>query len=469
MSADQAYSPRFLEGAIYATQQRRYLMDIGFLVSIMVMMLSLIPAPLIVPALSDLGHPGTLMALLLFGIWVMSRMHPRLVTRGQQPMRWIIGFFFTTILASYAAGLMRGMPTLEDNAAIRHIIGTLGFFGAVLAVADGVPRKERLEGLIRVMLLGGGIMAVIGIIQSVMKFDITAYIQIPGLVYHGDLNGLASRGAGQLRVNSTAGHYIEFSTVMALMLPFAVHMGRFSPTRAMRQWAGISGALMFLALPMALSRTGIVALAVGMLVMVPAWNWRMRFNLVIPTVVLMIMLIFAMPGLLGTVLGLFSGWDTDPSVQGREEDWAIIDAQGWMTGNWIFGRGHGTFIPTEYIWLDSQWTMSLIGGGILGVFALALFHLGAITLATIAFRRSTSLADRHLCACLIATQMIAIAVGFTFDSLGFRTYAFFLAILTGASAAMWRFTRPARTPGLPPHPTIPLPPTPAPRRFPVSI
>ncbi len=456
--SDQAYSPRFLEGAIYATQQRRYLMDIGFLVSIMVMMLSLIPAPLAVPALSDLGHPATLMGLLLFGIWVLSRMHPRLVTRGPQPMRWIIGFFFTTILASYAAGLMRGMPTLEDNGAVRFIIGTLAFFGAVLAVADGVPRKERVEGLIRVMLVGGSIIGFIGIMQSVMQFDITAYIQIPGLVYHGNLNGLEARGAGHLRVNGTTGHYIEFSTVMAMLLPFAVHMGRFSPTRAMRQWSAIAGAIMFLALPMALSRTGIVALAVAMLVMIPAWNWRLRFNLVVPTVVLMIMLIFAMPGLLGTILGLFQGWEDDASVQGRAEDWDLIEEQGWMDGHWLFGRGHGTFIPTEYTWLDSQWLQSLVGGGVIGVVALALVHLGAITLAAIAYKRSTSLADRHLCACLISVQMLAIAVGFTFDSMGFRTYAMFLGVLTGAAAVMWRLTRPTRAPELPPHPTVPLPP-----------
>jgi hypothetical protein len=460
----QAYSPRFLDGATYATQQRRYLMDIGFLVSVVVMMLSLIPAPLAVPALSDLGHPATLMGMVLFGIWALSRMHPRLVTRGLQPMRWFVGILLTTMLASYAAGMMRGMPTLEDNGAVRHILGTLGFFGVVLAVADGVPRKDRLEGLIRVMLLGGGIMAVIGIAQAMLQFDITQYIQIPGLVYHGNLNGLEARGAGHLRVNSTTGHYIEFSTVMALMLPFAVHMGRFAPTRPMRQWSAIGGALMFLALPMALSRTGIVALAVALLVMIPAWSWRMRFNLVVPTVGLMVMLVFAMPGLLGTVVGMFTGWDDDPSVQGRAQDWDLIEDMGWMDGHWMFGRGHGTFIPTEYTWLDSQWLQQVVGGGVIGVIALALFHLGAIWLAGMAYWRSSTVADRHLCACLISTQMIAIAVAFTFDSMGFRVYALLMGLLAGAAAAMWRLTRPTSANELRPSPTVPMPPLILPRR-----
>jgi hypothetical protein len=441
--SDQVLTPRLLEGATYETAQRRHLFDVGFLVSIMVMLLAVIPSPLAVPALSDLGHPATLMSFLLFGAWAFSRIHSRFVTRGFQPMRWIMTFFFAAMLASYAAGLMRGMPTLEDNGAVRALIGTFGFMGVILCMADGVHSLSRLDGIVRVMLLGGAIMAVIGIMQAMLSFDITIYIQVPGLAYHGRLNGLEERGAGLYRVASTTGHYIEFSTVMAMMLPYAIHMGRFAPTRPMRQWAAIGGALMFLAVPMTMSRTGIVALAVALIVMVPAWSWRMRLNIVVPTLILLTSLIFIMPGLLGTIVGLFGGWDTDPSVQGREEDWQLIMDKGWLAGHWILGRGVGTFIPTEYTWLDNNWLQTLIGGGIVGIIALASLHVCAIWMAGLAYRRSQG-ATRHLAACLISTQMIAIAVGFTFDSLGFRTYALFLMILTGAAGCLWRLTAPPK-------------------------
>ncbi|HZM80831.1 MAG TPA: O-antigen ligase family protein [Candidatus Limnocylindrales bacterium] len=426
-----------LVGTTYTTQQRRHLVDVGFLICTMVVVLAVIPSPLAVPGFSELGHPGTLIALFIFGVWCLSRTHPRLATHGPQPLRWTVFLFFTSVLASYAAGLMRGMPSIEDNAAVRAIIGTFALVGIILAIADGVHQRERIDDIIRVMLVAGSIIGIIGIMQAVLVFDITQYIQIPGLVYHGNLNGLESRGA-LYRVASTTGHYIEFSTVMALLLPFAVHMARFAPTRPMRQWCGIAGGIMFLALPIALSRTGIVALAVALIVMVPAWSWRMRFNLVVPSTGLLIVLIFVMPGLLGTLLGLFDNWDNDASVQGRDEDWDMIMERGWLDDHWIFGRGQGTFIPTEYTWLDNQWLQQLVGGGIVGVAALASIHLAAIVLSAIAYRRATQLADRHLCACLIAAQMVAIAVGFTFDSLGFRTYAFFIAILTGAAGALWR-------------------------------
>lgn len=434
-----AAQPILVEGTTYTTQQRRHLIDVGFLVCTMIVVLAVIPSPLAVPGFSELGHPGTLIALFIFGVWCLSRTHPKLATHGPQPLRWAVMFFFTSVLASYAAGMMRGMSSIEDNAAVRAIIGTFALIGIMLAIADGVHQRERIDGIIRVMLAAGAIIGVIGILQAVLEIDITEYIQIPGLVYHGNLNGLEARGS-LYRVASTTGHYIEFSTVMALLLPFAVHMARFAPTRPMRQWCGIAGALMFLALPIALSRTGIVALAVALIVMVPAWSWRMRFNLVVPSIGLLIVLIFVMPGLLGTLLGLFDNWDNDASVQGRDEDWNMIMERGWLDGHWILGRGQGTFIPTEYTWLDNQWLQQLVGGGVVGVAALASIHLAAIVLSAIAYRRATQLADRHLCACLIAAQMVAIGVGFTFDSLGFRTYAFFIAILTGAAGAMWRIT-----------------------------
>jgi hypothetical protein len=42
----------------------------------------------------------------------------------------------------------------------------------------------------------------------------------------------------------------------------------------------------------------------------------------------------------------------------------------------------------------------------------------------------------------MATQMIAVALGFTFAPLGSHTYGIYIAIVTGAAAAMWRITSP---------------------------
>jgi hypothetical protein len=54
-------------------------------------------------------------------------------------------------------------------------------------------------------------------------------------------------------------------------------------------------------------------------------------------------------------------------------------------------------------------------------------------------------ADKHLCACLIATQVMAIAVCGTFDSLAFSTFTAMLALCMGLCGTVWRLTHPART------------------------
>jgi O-antigen ligase len=101
-------------------------------------------------------------------------------------------------------------------------------------------------------------------------------------------------------------------------------------------------------------------------------------------------------------------------------------------------------VPKLYIVLDNQWLGTLVDSGILGVAALAAMHLTAIGLAARALRRSAAPEDRHLCACLIAVQLVAIAVGGTFDSFGFTTFATTVAVFIGLSGAMWRLTHPAR-------------------------
>ena len=110
----------------------------------------------------------------------------------------------------------------------------------------------------------------------------------------------------------------------------------------------------------------------------------------------------------------------------------------------LLGRGPGTLIPDLYLILDNQWLLTLVTGGIVGVAALVGLHLTCISLAVTAMRRSTKPEDRHLCAALVAAQVVSILVAATFDSLSFTTYSFTLALLSGVCGSVWRFTHPAR-------------------------
>jgi O-antigen ligase len=140
---------------------------------------------------------------------------------------------------------------------------------------------------------------------------------------------------------------------------------------------------------------------------------------------------------------MFLWADADPSIEGRTEDYAHVSA--WFAQRPWLGRGPGTLIPDLYMILDNQWLLTLVTGGIVGVFALAVLHITCLILAAMGFSRSRSEEDRHLCAALISTQVLAALVGATFDSLSFTTFSFTLALLCGVCGAVWRLTHPTRT------------------------
>jgi O-antigen ligase len=185
-----------------------------------------------------------------------------------------------------------------------------------------------------------------------------------------------------------------------------------------------------------------LAMVVMMVTMLPAWPWRMRFNVIAAGVILMAFAVLARPGLIGTILSLFLTFSDDPSIQGRTNDYDIVQ-QFFNERPWL-GRGPGTFVPELYLILDNQWLAELIQGGILGVAALAGVLGTAITLSVLALRRAATAADRHLAACLLTLQVVAVIGSGTFDTFAFTTFATTVALGIGMSGALWRLTHPSR-------------------------
>src|SRR6185503_12250845 len=118
-----------------------------------------------------------------------------------------------------------------------------------------------------------------------------------------------------------------------------------------------------------------------------------------------------------------------PSITSRPEDYDLVGFY-FAQRPWL-GRGTGTWVVPQYIYLDNQWLSTALCNGIVGVAALAALFITAMTLAIIALRRASTADDKHLCAALIGTQIIAIFVSLTFDSLWFDTYAITVAVTIG--------------------------------------
>jgi O-antigen ligase len=435
------FDPGRIEERTYATRGRRYLLDTTALVNFMIVVLFLIPAELVMPQLTAVGRPALVLGLVLCGLWVMSRLHPELVMHGRQPIRWALTVWLLSLLASYAAAQFRGLTVLEANGADRSMIYALVFIGVALACADGIPTRRRFDDIVRILVWSATAMALIGIAQSTLQFQIADYMHIPGLVLHTDPVGFEDR-RGFTRIASTTAHYIEFSAVMALALPFALHLARFGVTSLVRQLATISSLIIAISIPLTVSRTGILGLLVVAVVMLPAWRWRTRLNLMVMMFGLLAFVMLIRPRLLGSLKGMFTNWSRDESIQGRTDDYAQVYSF-FMERPWL-GRGTGTLIPELYLILDNQWLAALVQNGVFGVVALAGLSLTAIWLALRVRRNATSEQDRHLASCLIAVQVLVIVCSATFDTFAFTTFTTSFAVCVGLSGALWRLTHPAR-------------------------
>lgn len=437
--------PSLIAPRLYSSRRLQVRLDVAAVTGALIVLLYAIPAPLIVPSMTFAGRPALVVALGLFAWWFVARLSPSLLLVGRQPLRWAALIYLLSILLSYVAGLLRGLPTLELNRQDFTLLLTFEFLGLVLMVADGIPNWGRLRKVLRMLVGAAAFLAVLGIIQSVFAYDVTQWLVVPGLELKSALTDFQARGdGGRFRVAGTTVHSIEFSTVLAMTMPYAIHFARYARTRAARRGYGIATFLIAGAIPMAISRTGVIALATAMAIMfVLAWNWRFRYNFILLSCALIGVLVVARPGLLGTLRAMFLWADADPSIEGRTEDYAHVSA--WFAQRPWLGRGPGTLIPDLYMILDNQWLLTLVTGGIIGVVALAALHLTCTGLAVLGYRRSSSAEDRHLCAALISTQMVAVLVGATFDSLSFTTFSFTLALLCGACGTVWRLTHPART------------------------
>jgi O-antigen ligase len=424
----------------YVSRRRASKVDAATIICVMIALLTLFPARYIVPGMTDLGRPALIVGLLIFAWWVTVRFTPHLVLPGPQPIRWALLAFAVSMLVSYAVGQLRGLTTMEANGADRALLFLAIFAGTALGAADGIANMVRLNRVLTVLVACGAVMALIGLIQFAFSYDLTAVFTIPGLESKREVLGVEERGGG-VRVASTATHYIELATVLATILPFGIHQAMFATTRRRRRLAILASALLAAGVLTTISRSGILAIVIVVLVLVPAWNWRQRYNFLAFATILAGALTIAKPGLVRTISRLFDDPSNNPAFTVRQERyplvWYYVSQRPWL------GRGTGTYLAPQYQILDNQWLAFLISNGIVGVVAILAMHITAIAAAVAARRRAATDELRHLCTVLVSTQLIALAVAGTYDSMSFLTYAILVALTLGLCGTVWRLTHPS--------------------------
>jgi O-antigen ligase len=402
---------------------------------IYVVLLLGIPSIVVLYGLGGAGSPATMLGVALLAWWAITKIVPGLSVSGRQPMRLAIGFLLATVLASYVAAGLRGYDAVEQRAADRGLLLVLSMAGVAFVAADGLRTREALDKLLHVIVVMGGVMAFIGLLQFRFSFDVASlFSHIPGLVFNSTDNSVFD--VGVRRVASTSGHPIEFGMVLTLILPIALHRAFYATPGKARRRAWFLVTLIGLGIPLSISRSAVVAIVVAFVVLIPGWPRARRMGTLKVLPLFLVFIRLVAPGTLGTLWSGLLGAGNDPSVQGRADHRALVWR--YIAERPFFGRGFSTFLPDRYILLDNQYLGIMAELGLIGLAVVLVVFGTALVMAFKIRRRSFDDETRNLALSLAASVAAATAGLATFDAFGFAGFTGLLFLLLGCLGALWR-------------------------------
>jgi O-antigen ligase len=401
--------------------------------------LVLIPSQLVFKPLGATGTPASMVAVGLLALWIGSYLVPGagVGPAPGQPVRWAFAVFVAAVLTGYVAVGLGHLPGDDLRNADRALMAVAAWGGILLGTADGVRDRDRFELLIERIVQAGAVLAAIGVLQFFTGFDVSRVLHIPGLTVNEPL-ALINERASFRRVAGTAVHPIEFGVVLAMIFPLALYRAFHTARGAgVAQWGAVT--LMAVAIPMSLSRSAFLGLFAVALVLGPTWRGTRLIAAGLIAPVFTVAMQAVAPGLLGTIKSLFVGLTSDPSFQGRTEDYAVVGQ--FISQSPLFGRGLGTFDPARYVLLDNQYLGILIELGAFGLVALLAMFVTGIAAARSARKRSEEPAWRELCQCLASSVTVCLVSFVTFDAFAFPMASAMTFLVLGCAGTAWRISR----------------------------
>lgn len=415
---------------------RRHVDAVHVLTVVLVVLVAL-PSRLTFSPLGGAGAPALVMGLGCF-LWWAYHQAQRVESRpvGLQPVRTALFILMACFLVSYVVAMTRAIEAAESSTADIGMVSLISWAGILLLANDGIPSRERYEALVRRVVFAGGALATLGLIQFVTGAAWVDRISIPGLSLNTTLVGVIER-AGFNRPGGTAIHPIEFGAVITMILPIAINSALTDPVRgAVRRWYPVLA--IGLAVVLSISRSAIVSAVVALTVVALAWTPAVRRRAAVIATGFLCVVFLSVPGLLGTMTGLFTGIGDDSSAQSRTGSYAI--AAEFIERSPLFGRGFSTFLP-KYRILDNQYLGLAIEVGIIGLLAVVgLFVVGGLcawrTKAIGRDERTRQLGQSFVAAIFASAAGLALYDGFGFPMATGMTF-----LILGLAGAGLRLAR----------------------------
>lgn len=413
--------------------------DAVTLLTVLVVIRLVLPSQFVIGPLGGVGAPATLFGVVLLAYWFWQRLH-RVEPEQAASVNVVAIGYAAIVLASGAVASVRPIAGDELSLSTLSILILAGWLGGLLLGSDGVTSLERLQVMVSRLAMVGGAFAGFGLFQFVTGEAWIDRLSIPGLVANTPLYSIAQRD-GYTRPFSTAIHPIEFGSVIAMMLPLTLALGLLGSRGGRIRWrAWIPAAMTVLAGSLSSSRSTLIGLAVGIILMWPALKPSQRVVGVVLTTALGAFVFVAVPGMVGTISGLFGGVAAgDSSVASRVDSFAMA---GEYFGRFpILGRGFGTFLP-RYRIFDNQYLLGAVETGVLGLVAMVLLWVVPVVgIARVMSRTGAGSQERVLGTALLASCVVGgVGIAF-FDGFGFPMMPAIWFVLLGLGGAYCRLAR----------------------------
>ena len=413
-------------------------MDATTVLSIFMVLMLGIRSDLSVAALGGAGAPSALLGLGMLLWWFWHRLHSGRPEHNWQkwpPVQVALALFMVCVLISFTLASISPLPVLEANGADKALIQMAAFAGIILVAHDGIPTRERFLVLMRRIALFGGIYASLGLLQFVTKRSWVSGFSIPGLTPSG-FGGIDVRD-GYVRASATAIHSVEYAMVLTMILPVALTLAMRDTSRsAAARW--YPALALLLAAGLSVSRSALLGLAAVMLVLFISWRPTERWVAVGAGIVGLLGMAVMMPGMTGTLLGMFDG--SDPSITSRTDSYGL--AFSFIKEHPLFGRGLGTFLPSYRI-VDNQYLGLLVMVGVVGTAAFLMIILCAIGTVLRGRVRCEPSLHRDLGVAMVAMLLGGALLTAFFDSFSFPQACGMLMLAIGLCGAYRTLSTPA--------------------------
>jgi hypothetical protein len=355
-----------------------------------------------------------------------------------------IGCFVAVAVASVLFNIDVLVRLGEDGLAVKKL-ALLCSYAAFFVIVARTIRPTELQNF-GVLLVGLACVTAIGTVWE-YRTNVNWFYDLANSIFSPIAHVRPPPGDPKFGRPSTVGpgaHGLTVTTMMALVLPFALIGVMESKSRSRKLFYSVATALILAGALATLRKTGAVAPAAALLGLV-LYRPRKMLRLLPLGIAVIVAIQGIAPGAIVNVKAQFVGgnlFDRNTS-KGRTDDYTAVSPD--IKAYPLLGRGYGTYEPHAYRILDNDYLGTLLEVGILGMVAfLALFVAGLATVHSVIRRGDPTRAPPALAA---AAAVMAFAVAtFLFDILSFPQAPYLLFFILGLATVA------ASSPSSPPIP-----------------